>query len=116
MQKTAAMIPGASIAEPNLSLRAFAALLQQMDLLICNDTGPLHLACALGKPVIGIYSATDPFLCGPHQANHAVAIAKKASCTPCLKKKCASPFCLLQIGTCEVSDAAIKMLHDTEDS
>ena len=110
MQKTAAMIPGSHIADRNFPFRRFAALLQQMDLLICNDTGPFHVACALGTPVIGLYAATDPFLCGPYQASKAKAIAKKSSCTPCLKRKCRSPFCLLQIGTCEVTDAAIKML------
>jgi ADP-heptose:LPS heptosyltransferase len=113
MKKTADLIPGAEIADTNLPLRRFAALLEQMDLLICNDTGPFHLACALNRPVIGIYAATDPFLCGSYKASHACVISKKASCTPCLKRKCNAPFCLLQIGTCEVSEAAIKILsHD----
>lgn len=118
MEKTAALIPGAVLAERNLPLRRFAALLEQMDLLICNDTGPFHVACALGTPAIGIYAATDPFLCGPYRAKNSVAIAKKASCTPCLRRKCRSPFCLLQIGPCEVRDVAIKLLsnHDSSPS
>lgn len=110
MRQTASMIPGSQIAERNLPFRHFAALLEQMDLLICNDTGPVHVACALGIPAIGLYAATDPFLCGPHRAERVVAIAKKGSCTPCLKRKCRSPFCLLQIGACEVTDAALKIL------
>ncbi|HSX37385.1 MAG TPA: glycosyltransferase family 9 protein [Chlamydiales bacterium] len=110
MQKTASLIPGA-ILERNLPLRCFAARLKQIDLLVCNDTGPFHLAAAVKTPVIGIFAATDPFLCGPYKASNAIAIAKKNSCTPCLKRKCRSPFCLLQIGTCEVYDAAIKMLQ-----
>lgn len=110
MQKTAAMIPGSHIADRDLPFRRFAALLQQMDLLICNDTGPFHTACALGTPVIGLYAATDPSLCGPHRAAKGLAIAKKSSCTPCIKRKCRSPFCLLQIGACEVTDTALKLL------
>ncbi len=110
MRRVASLIPGSHIAERELPFRSFAALIEQMDLLICNDTGPLHVASALGTPVIGLYAATDPFLSGPHLATHVLPIAKKASCTPCLKRKCRSPFCLLQIGTCEVIDAAIKIL------
>jgi ADP-heptose:LPS heptosyltransferase len=110
MQELSAMIPGSHLGESNLPFRSFAALLEQMDLLISNDTGPFHVACALNIPVIGIYAATDPFLCGPYRAKRAVAIAKKSSCTPCLKRKCRSPFCLLQIGSCEVIEAAVKIL------
>ena len=109
MRQVAGQIPGAKIAESQLPLRAFAVLMEQMDLIICNDTGPFHLACALNKPVIGIYAATNPVLCGPHLAKRAVAISRKASCTPCLKRRCREPFCQMQIGTCEVIDAALKM-------
>lgn len=110
MRETAAQIPGAVVAECNLPFRSFAALLERMNLLICNDTGPFHIACALGVPAIGIYAATDPALCGPHCAPNGVAIARKSTCTPCIKRKCRAPFCLLQIGACEVIDSALKIL------
>jgi ADP-heptose:LPS heptosyltransferase len=110
MREVAAMIPGSHLSLSNLSFRSFAALLEQMDLLISNDTGPFHVACALKTPAIGLYASTDPFLCGPHHAKKAIAIAKKSACTPCLKRKCRLPFCLLQIGPCEVIEAAIKIL------
>ncbi len=111
MQKTASLIPGAETARPDLPFRSFAALLNQMDILICNDTGPFHVACALNKPAIGIYAATDPFLCGPYKAKQAIAISKTASCTPCLKRKCREPFCLLQIGPEEVIAAASRLFN-----
>lgn len=109
MQQVAEQIPGAHIAETT-SLRHFAALLNQMDLLICNDTGPLHLICALDRPVIGLYSSTDPFLCGPHKAPKGLAIALRPTCDPCLKRKCRQPFCFLRIGAQEVLTAAQKLL------
>lgn len=109
MEEVAAKIPGAHLAA-HTSLRSFAALLTQMNLLICNDTGPLHLACALHRPVIGIYSATDPILCGPHKATQAIAIARRPTCDPCLKRNCRQPFCFLQIGVPEVLAAAQKLL------
>jgi heptosyltransferase-1 len=41
------------------------ALTRRASLTIAGDTGPLHLACALGKPVVGIYGPTDPARNGP---------------------------------------------------
>lgn len=110
MEAIAAQIPGAQVYETNTTLRSFAALLSQLDLLISNDTGPVHLACALKTPVVAIYSSTDPALCGPHLAEKAIAIARRATCDPCLKRKCRQPFCFLQIGPEEVVTAAKKLL------
>jgi heptosyltransferase-2 len=110
MEEIAAQIPGAQIDEPNRHLRSFAALLKRIDLLISNDTGPVHLAAALNTPVVAIYSSTDPALCGTHKAPNAQMIARKAACNPCLKRKCREPFCFLQIGTEEVLKAALELL------
>lgn len=106
MEEIGSQIPGAHIDSPHRSLRSFAALLKQMDLLISNDTGPVHLACALNRAVIAIYVSTDPALCGPHQAERAIAISRRAACDPCLKRKCRQPFCFLQIGVDEVLNQA----------
>jgi len=105
----ARQIPGATISDPHLPLRLFASLLQQVDLLIANDTGPVHLACALNKPVIAIYSPTNPKLCGPHKAKKAIVIAKPPTCQPCLKRKCREPFCFLQISPEEVLQSAVAL-------
>ena len=42
------------------------ALTRRIALCIGGDTGPLHLACALGRPVVGIYGPTDPSRNGPY--------------------------------------------------
>jgi ADP-heptose:LPS heptosyltransferase len=93
------------------SLKDLAAFLSGIDLLISNDTGPVHLACALKVPVIAIYSPTDPSLCGPHKAKHALAIYKKPTCTPCLKRKCPEPFCLYRISSEEILEAASNFIQ-----
>jgi ADP-heptose:LPS heptosyltransferase len=98
MEAVAQGLPGATLLDPKSSIRKLAALLEQMDLIVSNDTGPLHLAAALDRPVIGLYGPTDPRLCGPYRAERATIISRKPTCTPCLRKKCNSPFCLLQIG------------------
>ena len=45
---------------PEFTLERLIALTRRVCLVIAGDTGPLHLACALGKPVVGIYGPTDP--------------------------------------------------------
>lgn len=102
MESIAENIPEAHVDEPNRSLRQFGALLSQMDLLISNDTGPVHLACALDRPVVAIYASTDPNVCGPHEAKNANVVSRKAACDPCLKRKCRLPFCFMQISPEEV--------------
>ena len=63
---------GARIAPPT-NLRELAWLLQQADLVIGGDTGPLHLAAALGTKVVGLYGPTDPRRNGPYgQLDHVV--------------------------------------------
>jgi heptosyltransferase-1 len=47
------------------SISQLIALTRRINLVIAGDTGPLHLACALGKPVIGIFGPTDPARNGP---------------------------------------------------
>lgn len=47
------------------SLENLIAITRRVALVIAGDTGPLHLACALGKPVVGIYGPTDPSRNGP---------------------------------------------------
>lgn len=105
-QKIAAQIPRAH-AITHLPLRTFAPLLKEMDLVITNDTGPMHIAFALQTPTIALFAATDPHLCGPYGTSpRATVIAKSRTCTPCLKKRCPEPFCLLQISPDEVYHAA----------
>jgi ADP-heptose:LPS heptosyltransferase len=117
MQSVAKQIPGARIQGHSSSLREFAAMIGQVDLLISNDTGPLHLACALNIPVIGIYCSTDPALCGPYEADKAITIVRPPTCTPCLRKKCKEPFCFLQISPKEVAASAkhfLSLLRKTQ--
>jgi heptosyltransferase-1 len=56
---------GAVARAPEFTLERLIALTRRVCLVIAGDTGPLHLACALGKPVVGIYGPTDPKRNGP---------------------------------------------------
>lgn len=112
MEEIGNQIPGSLILDTKLSLHGFAHVLKEVKLLISNDTGPVHLACAIGCPVIALYGGTDPLLCGPYKAENATAISKPPTCTPCVKRKCGLPFCLLQIGPEQIAASAVSTLRE----
>jgi ADP-heptose:LPS heptosyltransferase len=53
----------------NTSLMSLPTLIKRASWVICNDSGPLHLAAALGVPTLGIFGPTDPRLFGPYPLN-----------------------------------------------
>jgi lipopolysaccharide heptosyltransferase I len=57
---------GGAAREANTDLAELIALTRRSALVMGGDTGPLHLACALGKPVVGIFGPTDPARNGPY--------------------------------------------------
>lgn len=69
------------------SLLEMAALIEKANLLIAGDTGPLHMAIALGVPTIGIFGPTDPAKFGPLPSGH-VVLRSKIGCMPCHKTVC----------------------------
>jgi heptosyltransferase-1 len=64
-ERSLAEAVGAELAPPT-SLRELARLLRDARLVIAGDTGPLHLAAALGTPVLGLYGPTNPKRNGPY--------------------------------------------------
>jgi lipopolysaccharide heptosyltransferase II len=64
------------------SLPELAALLARCDLLVSGDSGPLHIACAVGTPVVGLYGPTDPQISGP-LGRRAVVLRQPIWCAPC---------------------------------
>lgn len=72
------------------SLPEMIEWLRRCELMVTNDTGPMHVAAALGKPVIAICGPTDPRRTGPYGQHERVA-QTKLPCVPCLKSRCAWP-------------------------
>lgn len=69
------------------SLTGLAALLKRVDLVVAGDTGPLHIAAAVGTPTVSFFRATDGKLTGPRGDGH-VIIQSPLSCTRCARKDC----------------------------
>ena len=87
--------------------------LRRADLVISNDTGPLHVAAALNRPVLAIYGPSDPLYTGPHNQAAGVLQAKDLPCVPCMKQTCAyrEPLaCLRSIKPEQVCSHAISIL------
>ncbi len=58
-------------------------------MVITNDTGPMHVAAAVGRPVIAIFGPTDPCNTGPYGQLQNVMQTASLPCVPCLKSRCA---------------------------
>ena len=66
----------------DIGLRQLAAIIQRCQLYIGNDTGPMHIAAAVGTRVISIFGSTDAKRSGPYGNGH-IVISKKIDCSPC---------------------------------
>lgn len=69
------------------TLKQLAAVLQRVDVVLTNDSGPMHLAAGLGKPVLGLFTCTSPLRSGPPGERHEL-VATKVPCAASYKKEC----------------------------
>jgi heptosyltransferase-2 len=92
------------------SPQTLAAVLDQCKLLITNDTGPMHVAAAVGTPTVAIFGSTSPTWTRPFGLGHEV-IYKAVECSPCYQKTCPIGYiCLNRITVDEVLKAVQKRL------
>jgi 3-deoxy-D-manno-octulosonic-acid transferase/heptosyltransferase-1 len=70
-------------------LRHLAALCRRADVMVSTDTGPMHLAAAVGTPVVALFGPTAPNRTGPYGSGHHV-IQASVPCSPCFKRRCTS--------------------------
>jgi heptosyltransferase-2 len=92
------------------SIRELAYLISGCDLLVCNNSGPLHLAAALRVPTVSLMGPTDPILWWPKGDNQAV-IRKDVECSPCSLGRCAGHRCMDLITVEEVFDKVRDLLE-----
>jgi lipopolysaccharide heptosyltransferase I len=110
-RRIARSVPEAVYPGP-LPLPALAGLLKAMDLVLSVDTGPMHLAAALGRPVLAVFGATDPVRTGPYGAGHQVITVEDLSCRPCRARTCRRNdlACLHRLCSERVAERALSML------
>ncbi|MGO8736238.1 MAG: lipopolysaccharide heptosyltransferase II [Terriglobia bacterium] len=96
------------------TLREFMALLAKCHLVITNDSGPMHVAAALGLPLLAIFGSTDERATGP--VGLRVRIVKHpVKCSPCGLHQCPIDFrCMTGISVDDVYTAALESVKDWE--
>ena len=111
-------LPAASVidASGDLDLLELAALLQQLDLFITGDTGPMHLAATVGTPVVAVFGPSAPHRYAPTgPADRIVRV--DLPCSPCNRirqppARCVghTPDCLVAVSSEAVITAALAVL------
>jgi ADP-heptose:LPS heptosyltransferase len=101
--------PGAEVL--NTTLSEMAGLMRHCALILTNDSGPLHLATALGRTAIAIFGPTNPNWVGPYRRPN-LAISAKRPCSPCFLRNLSrcnfSHACMTEIK----SEQVIRFMED----
>ena len=93
------------------SLRELMALLKLCRVLLTNDTGPMHVAAALGTPVVVPFGSTSPELTGPIFSPVAKILKSDAPCSPCFLRECPIDFrCMNDITVERVVEAVLRVI------
>ena len=100
IEKTISGLPRTYNLAGKTSLRELIASIDATSLFISNDSGPMHIASALGKPLIALFGSTNSKKTGPYQAT---ILEKHVSCAPCMLRRCPIDFrCMRAISVDEV--------------
>ena len=87
-----------------------AALINKSELLLSNDSGPMHVGAALGKKQVAIFTSTNPHFTEPWN-ERAKVLTADLDCTPCFKRGCNRDFpCHEAISPAEVKEAILELL------
>lgn len=103
----------ARLAPQTRSVLDLCALYETCDVVVAGDTGPLHLAAALGVPVVGLYGPKDPVVYGPIDGRTgapATTVWKRVHCSPCRLRQCPDVICMPAIQVSDVREAIDRTL------
>lgn len=93
------------------SLRLLAAVLDSVDLLVTNDSGPMHLAAALGTPTVSIFTCTSPARAGAFGMGHSI-LQTSVPCRASYVKQCSRMDCMKEL----TSEKLLPILNESLDS
>ena len=97
------------------TLKQLAAVLSAVEIVLTNDSGPMHLAAGLGKSVLGVFTCTSPVTSGPPGGQHEL-VATQVSCAASYKKQCPHSgrshlCCMDELSTERVSAAFVRLIE-----
>jgi len=87
VERIAAVSGGRAVVWPRGTLPELAALLAGAAVVVGGDTGPIHIAAAVGTPTVSLYRVTDGERNGPRGEGH-IRLQAPLECSPCLRKHC----------------------------
>lgn len=99
-----------------LNIGEFLALLEASDVLLTNDTGPLHIALMLGTPTVSLWGPGTPLHYGPQNLSANIVFYQNVFCSPCLYQTSPPPcrgdnFCMSSIPVESVVEAALQLIN-----
>ncbi len=86
-------------------LKELAYLYSRCRALITTDTGPMHMAVAMGCPVVALFGPTAPWRTGPYGPGGHTVIRAGLECSPCFRKRCTDWVCMKEIRVAAVFEA-----------
>ncbi|MGD8230162.1 MAG: lipopolysaccharide heptosyltransferase I [Desulfobacteraceae bacterium] len=92
------------------SLKQLAYLYSKCRLLLTTDTGPMHIAAAMGCPVVALFGPTAPWRTGPYGEGHRV-IRDEIECSPCFNKRCDHLSCMKNITVDKVFETVKEQIN-----
>ena len=99
-----------AIAAGETSLRQLLALMARCRLIVANDSGPMHLAAALGVPLVAVFGSTDERATGPLGSRVRV-VRRGVECSPCGLRECPIDFrCMADLSVEEVYRATLELV------
>jgi len=112
-QISSAMSPPARVLCGETSLPELIGVISHLQLLLTNDSGPMHLAAAQGVPVVAVFGPTDWRETAPVGAPHRL-VREDVPCAPCKLRECPIDHrCMTRIPADRVVAAARELLHET---
>lgn len=94
-------MPGAESLVGKTDLKQLVALLERASLVVANDSGPMHIASALNRPLVTLFGPTNPIRTGPYSRLDTV-LQLDLACRPCYSRECSHQSCLRWIGVDDV--------------
>lgn len=96
------------------TLKELIAVIAEARAMVTNDSGPMHIAAAVGTPVVAVFGPTNPSRTGPYGQGHRVIVGQ-VTCRPCYRRQC--PYggqtetlrCLTAVAADEVAAALVEL-------
>jgi lipopolysaccharide heptosyltransferase II len=98
------------------SLPEMVEWIRRSAVVVSNDSGPMHVAAALGRPVVAVFGPTEPRRTGPYGQSDRVLQHRGLACVPCMSDRCQHVeflACLHAIGPAQVAERVLAVLAGT---